>query len=538
MRKIVLFAFVLSLILVAIPVFTPEPVSAMTGSGTAEDPYIIWNCTDLQNISSHPNAYYELGQDIDCSCTATWNWDAGRGVYEGFDPINTFSGDFDGNYYTISSLCMNRSGETYVGIIADATRTTGSGTIRNVKILDASITALSTSGVGVVAGYSGCGSYTRVITSGSVYGTGTTVSAGGIVGSCFVVGSYHVNLQQCASYADVTAAASDTGHAGGLNGYGSITRIDNSYARGDVTAYGTSADRAGGLLGTGGTGTHLEDSYATGHITGSPKCGLVGYYGNDVDDCFYDEDTTTCSVGCTGGSLGDCGTGLNSTMMKVESTFTDAGWDFDSIWGIGGSVNDGYPYFLWWYSPYEYPGDFTQVVWFQPNAIIEGTELPNRAGASYPDGIFSWGANPAGIAITHGELVPEDEYDFEPIIPEGPDIIQPDPGSLVGDVCIENLRSNPLYPLVQVLSIDGFLNERLVWLGLAWFIVILSMFLVHIGPDTRKDSTKPHHFVLTTITGLSLSILFYVMCIFPLWVVILMSLGLLGAIIWERQPVI
>ncbi|MBA7633358.1 hypothetical protein ES703_40924 [subsurface metagenome] len=29
--------------------------------------------------------------------------------------------------------------------------------------------------------------------------------------------------------------------------------------------------------------------------------------------------------------------------MKTESTFTDAGWDFDSIWYISSEANDGYP---------------------------------------------------------------------------------------------------------------------------------------------------------------------------------------------------
>jgi hypothetical protein len=35
-----------------------------------------------------------------------------------------------------------------------------------------------------------------------------------------------------------------------------------------------------------------------------------------------------------------------------------------------------------------------------------------------------------------------------------------------------------------------------------------------------------------------LSILFYTMGIFPLWVIILMAFGMVGAIIWERQPVL
>ena len=39
----------------------------MTGSGTQEDPYIIENVTDLQNIQNDLSAYYELGGNIDAS---------------------------------------------------------------------------------------------------------------------------------------------------------------------------------------------------------------------------------------------------------------------------------------------------------------------------------------------------------------------------------------------------------------------------------------------------------------------------------------
>lgn len=221
--------------------------------------------------------------------------------------------------------------------------------------------------------------------------------------------------------------------------------------------------------------------------------------------------------------------------MKTQTTYTGAGWDFDTVWTMKATINDGYPVFRWWYAPVWMIDDVYQVLWFQPNAIIEGTTLPDRAETE--DGIITWGANPAGISLTLGEFTPEEEYDFESVIPGGQDIIKPEPGSMVGDVDTERLRGNPLYPLVQVLSIDGFLNERLVWLGLAWLIVIGAMFLVHLGFDTKKGTEKPQHFILTTITGLGLSILFYTMGVFPLWVVILMSFGLVGAIIWERQPV-
>jgi hypothetical protein len=177
---------------------------------------------------------------------------------------------------------------------------------------------------------------------------------------------------------------------------------------------------------------------------------------------------------------------------------------------------------------------------YKPDSIIQGTTLPDEENDH--DAIINWGANPAGVDTSMSALQFEQSYNetyyYQYLSPGSTDIIKPEPGAMSGDVDLIALHNNPLYPLVQVLTIAGFLTERLAWLGLAWFIVIVAMFGVHLGFDTRKDTEKPQHFILTTITGLGLSILFYTMGIFPLWVVILMSFGLVGAIIWERQPVL
>jgi len=82
-----------------------------------------------------------------------------------------------------------------------------------------------------------------------------------------------------------------------------------------------------------------------------------------------------------------------------------------------------------------------------------------------------------------------------------------------------------------------FLTERLAWLFFAWFWVIAAMIGVHLGFDHRPETPKPQHFILTTVTGLGLSILFYTMGIFAWPVILLMVFGLIAAVVWERQPV-
>ena len=538
MRKIFSRFLICTLVGILALAFVPVPVAAMTGSGTEGDPYIIYDVTDLQNMQNDLDAYYELANDIDASATAGWNWNAGRGVYEGFVPISGFIGQLDGNFYAISNLYMNWL-QTYTAV--GLFRSLGDdAVIENLLVLDADVTNIYTSQsssgcaavlIGqiydannwVIRGCVVSGNVTNRFTddggAGHIHG-----SAGGLVG--YVIYKSGGIIERCASYANVVCYGYDEAHAqgGGFVGdfQGSHT-IRDCYSRGDVVVTADYLTRSGGFAGYQLTST-IDNCYSTG----SAEEGFL--FSGTCTDCFWDTETSATITS-------DCGIGKSTIEMKTQSTFTDAGWDFDTIWTMGGAVNGGYPYLLWWYDPYEYPGDFTQVLWFQPNTIIEGTTLPDRMGNE--DGIITWGANPPGINITHGRLIPEEEeYIFEPVTPSSQDIIKPEPETMIGDVDLERLHDNPLYPLVQILSIDGFLNERLVWLGLAWFFVIVAMLGVHLGFDTRPNSEKPQHFVLTTITGLGLSILFYTMGIFPLWVIILMAFGLGGSIIWERQPVI
>lgn len=65
----------------------------MTGSGTQQNPYIIYNYADLNSIRNNTSAYYELANTVDCS-DATWT------------PIPTFTGSLDGKGYSIYSLLL------------------------------------------------------------------------------------------------------------------------------------------------------------------------------------------------------------------------------------------------------------------------------------------------------------------------------------------------------------------------------------------------------------------------------------------------
>lgn len=86
----------------------------MQGDGTQDNPYIIINSTQLDQIRNDLDAYYELGNDIDLTndtrkggrfCNANE-----KTTYlgcHGWTPIENFEGSFDGKGYTIKGLYEN-----------------------------------------------------------------------------------------------------------------------------------------------------------------------------------------------------------------------------------------------------------------------------------------------------------------------------------------------------------------------------------------------------------------------------------------------
>ena len=353
------------------PFGTPEGVTDdcsgggganVTGSGTPEDPYVIWTVDGLQQMNTATSAYWELGCSINASETETWNGG------DGFDPIDGFTGNFEGNNYTISGLHIDRNIGS-VGLFGSMTA--GTPVMQNLYIVDAYIKTVYTQeshangGILIGAAYSDASPHvSRVMVSGTVYVEHTepygsplhNAHAGGLIGFLWE-GNAHI--EECASYADVTGIQNGWGYcyAGGLIGgfgtwYGSSAYVKNSYARGDVQAdigdhYSAVAAGFIGYHNTNGSGGCLvQDSYSTGYISGeSSHRGFMGStdYPSQVTDCFWDLETS-------GTSSSAAGTGKTTAEMKIESTFTDAGWDFDDIWAIDSEydvINDGYPYLPW-----------------------------------------------------------------------------------------------------------------------------------------------------------------------------------------------
>jgi len=112
-----------------------------------------------------------------------------------------------------------------------------------------------------------------------------------------------------------------TARIGGLIGMNNNS-VSNSYATGPVNGLST----VGGLVGQ--NQGPIEESYSIGAVTGTFNLGgLVGVNSGSCNNSFWD--TTTSGQGAS-----SCGTGKATALMQTETTFTNAGWNFSSVWSI------------------------------------------------------------------------------------------------------------------------------------------------------------------------------------------------------------
>ena len=105
-----------------------------SGSGTKDDPYLIFYAEQLSQVRNFLNkegVYFKLMSDIDLS-----DWISENAPKEGWRPIGVdsspFKGIFDGNGHKISNFMINRPGTTNVGLLGYAEN----ATIKNIGAPD------------------------------------------------------------------------------------------------------------------------------------------------------------------------------------------------------------------------------------------------------------------------------------------------------------------------------------------------------------------------------------------------------------------
>lgn len=149
----------------------PQSVKAYSGAGagTAQNPYRITTCSELQSIGGDTSATYALSNNIDCSDTVSWN--SGTG----FAAISSFSGTLDGRNFTIDGFTVHKAGDNSNN--GGLFTSTNGATLRNLKFTNFNVAYTSGSTQGGLIGTMTNGSLDHVSISGSVVGTG---SVGGV----------------------------------------------------------------------------------------------------------------------------------------------------------------------------------------------------------------------------------------------------------------------------------------------------------------------------------------------------------------------
>ena len=222
---------------------------APAGSGTSSDPYLISSLANLLKVTEDSTywaqgVYLQQTADIDASETQYWddndddsdgnnyndpNDGNSSGDNEGWLPIATlgsggFKANYDGGYYRIIGLTINRDTTDNVGFVADTNGATNAG-ISSLGLLEANYTVNTTSAVhevggiiGKVSNYSSSFDLNEVFFEGTITIAGNTISyIGGIVGSVVAAGGSKLT----SSYFNGTISSPTNGSQliGGLIGY-------------------------------------------------------------------------------------------------------------------------------------------------------------------------------------------------------------------------------------------------------------------------------------------------------------------------------
>lgn len=219
--------------------YLEKSISADKGNGTKENPYRVSNIEELKAVKNDLSAYYIQIADIDL-----------RG--ESWKPIgneeNPFTGDYDGNGYTISNLKYSQYNidYEYIGLFGY-----NEGAINNIIINNVCLEGFSPSTIndwipcylGGISGYNlgeitNCEIMSGIIQTwlsydGKVYGinSGAKIYAGGICGK------NSGTIYKCVNSAKVNINSSQSAYVGGICGDNTFGKISNSFNKADVSGY-------------------------------------------------------------------------------------------------------------------------------------------------------------------------------------------------------------------------------------------------------------------------------------------------------------
>jgi len=283
-------------------------------------------------------------------------------------PLVDFRGTLNGQGYAVHNLfVLGTSNRDNAGFFAS----TSNAIIKNIiiHIGGAGITANpnTTLGSSMAGGLIARATNSIHITNVHVIGNITAIHqqlvasssrAGGLIGD--LISNGNSRIERSSFIGNISARhGSSSAYAGGLIGHsftffsggnGSLA-ISNAFSRGQVTSsIGTDSDRnrsqslSAGLVGVSQGRITVENTYSTSTISALSPFPLQSW--TQALATFWDAEfpflvnsfwSTTQNAICSHG-----GTQLTPEQMRNQASFI--GWDFENVWAIAPTFNDGFPY--------------------------------------------------------------------------------------------------------------------------------------------------------------------------------------------------
>lgn len=356
------------------------------GEGTENDPYQVATAAQLNEVRNFPEAHFIQTADIDLGSDNPEGEFYNNG--EGWLPISTFSGTYNGQDHIISGLYINRSGSDNMAFFAEVSGSESA--LTNIIIDTADVTGKEYTGI-----LAGSVRRTRVENckvSGQVSafeGSFTSLYNGGMIGQA----RYEATIIGCSFSGEITtngellytgglvgeidgvtiqksrASGTISGDrvVGGLVGDGKESEISECYFYGDIIA---ESNAGGGFIGDASTETFITDCYARGTVSGSNS---MGGFAGQHDNCFIQRCYASVTVTGENQKGGFSGSGSPTSISNsfwdtdtsgLEDSFGGEGrqasamtypfvtdifptWDFEEVWGSSQEENDGYPFLQW-----------------------------------------------------------------------------------------------------------------------------------------------------------------------------------------------
>ena len=389
---------IIGIILLTVYAMNVQAQFSGQGSGTEKDPYQITNADELFEVRNDLSAYYKMMNDIDLT-----DWIKEESPQQGWKPISSFLGVFDGGNHVISGLTINRPNESGIGLF---------GYVEGGEIKDCIIKSpvlVGNTNVGSIAGYSKIPITNCTIIHPNLHGISCV---GGVVGR--ILTNLETSFKNCSVFGGNISSES---YAGGIIGRSEYSDIFETSSTSYIISCNYSStsvyskSNAGGIIGYAESylrrytnyanrTTIMENNISEANIVSDLECGGIVqladmqltkmnnniFYGTikgggDVHGIgrFYELSTDNRSNFCNSDSLVSTGNiyrigsrslednyayngmvllqngkqvviedgvnqgiGLGLRTLKKETTYVGAGFDFTSTWTI--KEGETFPY--------------------------------------------------------------------------------------------------------------------------------------------------------------------------------------------------